>query len=1320
MRAFVRAAFAAALVLLLSVPAIAADKSFKRADLTDAAIKLEAQIKAESGEVTKPIPALRREVDAAFQRGDDRGGVRILGQIVAVAPDLSVTWLRLARNLRQLQPSDYREKTLLLERAAAAAYIAYQRSGNSTEEAESLVVIARTYADRQLWRPALDTLRISLELSEVAQVRQQYERLREEHGFRLLDYTIDSDAASPRVCFQFSEDLPSKRADFSPFVAVGGQDKPALSVQERQLCVEGLKHGERYAITLRAGIPSQVKETLSESADFNIYVRDRKPQARFAGKAYVLPRTGQRGIPVVSVNTAAVALEIYRIGDRNLLETVVGRDFQRNLDRYDLDHLAETRGARVWKGEMAVEQNLNTDVTTAFPVGEAVGALSPGVYVMAAQVAGAPKDEFDSLATQWFIVSDLGLTAFSGNDGIHAFVHSLDTTQPKGATEVRLLSRGNEVLADKRTDDTGHVQFEANLARGEGALAPAMLIASDSGGDYAFLNLKTPGFDLTDRGVSGRTVPAGLDAFIYTERGVYRSGETVQVTALVRDGQGMAALDVPLTLVVERPDGVEYRRVVVADQGLGGRALSVALVPSAPTGTWRVRAFADPKRPPVGEATFLVEDYVPDRIEFDLASKAKGVSKTSAAEITVDGRFLYGAPAAKLELEGEVIVSPASERPGFARYQFGLADEDVETTRQPLENLPATDPNGKANFVVKLEKQPETTRPLEAQVVVRMAEPGGRAVERELTLPVTAGGPMIGVKPLFSGRSLGEGENATFDVVFAAPDGASLARNGLRYELLKVDTKYQWYRRDGVWDFEPVKTTRRVADGRIDVAADRPARISVPVQWGRYRLEVSTGDRSGPLTSVGFDAGWYAEASADTPDLLEIALDKPEYVPGESMTVAVTARTAGKVTLNVIGDRLVSTVTQDVAAGTAQLRVPVGNDWGSGAYVVATLRRPLDSRAERMPGRAIGVQWFSINRKARTLALDMSLPTLLRPNSALRIPIKVDGLNPGEEARIVVAAVDVGILNLTGYKPPAPDDYYLGQRRLTAEIRDLYGQLIDGMQGARGQIKTGGDAAVELQGSPPTQKPLALYSGIVTVKADGTAEVVFDIPDFAGTARVMAIAWSKDKVGRAAGDVTIRDPVVLTATLPRFLLNGDRGTMHLDLDNVAGQAGDYRLEVRSEGVDVVGARRRQRRGDRARQRAGRFCPGTQLRTAGAAGDANSCAPHGQAARQGRKPHALQRSVRRSRAGQRKRRALGRHLERARRGGAVGGARSLSVRVLGADHEPRAAAALRQRSREQRPSCARQRCRAAYPRVHRSAACAPRLQRLVRAVVCGRR
>src|SRR4029434_1234221 len=252
---------------------------------------------------------------------------------------------------------------------------------------------------------------------------------------------------------------------------------------------------------------------------------------------------------------------------------------------------------------------------------------------------------------------------------------------------------------------------------------------------------------------------------------------------------------------------------------------------------------------------------------------------------------------------------------------------------------------------------------------------------------------------------------------------------------------------------------------------------------------------------------------------------------------------------------------------TQQVKLTVGKDWGTGAYVLATLRRPLDAAAQRMPGRAIGLKWFGIDKKTRTLQVALSPPPLVRPGMALKIPVKLGGLNPGEDAKVVVAAVDVGILNLTNYKPPAPDDYYLGQRRLTAEIRDLYGQLIDGMQGARGQIRSGGDTAgAELSGSPPTQAPLALYSGIVTISRDGTAQVVFDIPAFAGTVRVMAVAWSKDKVGKASGDVVVRDPVVLTTTLPRFLRTGDKGALQVELDNVEGSAGDFNIAAVAEGA----------------------------------------------------------------------------------------------------------------------------------------------------------
>ena len=356
-----------------------------------------------------------------------------------------------------------------------------------------------------------------------------------------------------------------------------------------------------------------------------------------------------------------------------------------------------------------------------------------------------------------------------------------------------------------------------------------------------------------------------------------------------------------------------------------------------------------------------------------------------------------------------------------------------------------------------LEKQPASTRPQEAQIFVRMVETGGRAVERKLVLPVAPATALIGIKPLFGDKNVAEGDKAEFDIVFVSPEGKTLPRDGLRYELLKMESRYQWYRQNNYWEYEPVKSTSRVSDGDVTIAADKPSRISLTPRPGRYRLDVKSNDADGPVTSVQFDVGWYSDGSADTPDLLETSIDKPQYASGDTMTVSVNVRTAGKLTVNVLGDRLLTTQTIDVKEGTAQVKLPVGKDWGTGAYVVATLRRPLDAAAQRMPGRAIGLKWFGIDKQTRTLQVKLTPPALIRPNATLKIPVKLDGLNPGEDAKVVIAAVDVGILNLTNYKPPAPDDYYLGQRRLSAEIRDLYGQLIDGMSGTRGQIKSGGE-----------------------------------------------------------------------------------------------------------------------------------------------------------------------------------------------------------------------------------------------------------------------
>jgi uncharacterized protein YfaS (alpha-2-macroglobulin family) len=223
-----------------------------------------------------------------------------------------------------------------------------------------------------------------------------------------------------------------------------------------------------------------------------------------------------------------------------------------------------------------------------------------------------------------------------------------------------------------------------------------------------------------------------------------------------------------------------------------------------------------------------------------------------------------------------------------------------------------------------------------------------------------------------------------------------------------------------------------------------------------------------------------------------------------------------------------------------------------------------------MPARALGIAWAKVSPGDRALSLSIDTAGEIRPRGPMAIPVRIDNLKPGARAFVTVAAVDVGILNLTAFEPPAPEAWYFGQRRLGVDIRDLYGLLIDRTQGQAGTVRSGGDGGpVRLEAPPPTQKLVAFYSGIVETDGDGIASVTFDLPQFNGTVRMMAMAWTADAVGHAAKDVIVRDPVVVAASLPRFLATGDRSRLLLDIDNVAGAAGDYRLTVDAdEGLTI--------------------------------------------------------------------------------------------------------------------------------------------------------
>jgi alpha-2-macroglobulin len=1165
-----RRLLAFALIVVAGAASAAQPAPYAREDLASDVIRLNETLHKETSQIGAKLKGrsadqLRKDAAAAVASSDFKGASALLGAAISANPKDSAAWLALAKLGAAADEAQADGRYDLVTRGETAAYAAYERASDVNSQAEALAVLGDLFARHEDWRPALDAYRASLERRDNEDARKTYEDLREKHGFRIVDYKVDNESPSPRACFNFSEPL-ARKTDFAPFVAVAGASNSAISSEDQQICVEGLKHGERYAVVIREGLPSAIGEKLLKSADYEIYVRDRSPQAHFAGKAYVLPRQGQLGAPLTTVNTAKVSIDVYRIGDRNLMSVAARDDFLKPIPASRASEIESTDGAKVWSGSMDVASELNKEVVTDFPLLEVVGKLQPGIYLVTARPwkgTSAPSDENsgasdETLATQWMVVSDIGLTTLSGDDGVHASARSLATAVPLEGVEMRLIARNNEVLAVKKTGADGRVDFDPGLSRGTGGSSVGLLVAQ-LGDDYGFLNLTQSPFDLTDRGVSGRDAPAALDAFLYTERGVYRSGETVFVAALLRDAKGEAKTGLPLTLVVKRPDGVEYKRVSVADQGLGGRTLAVPLVAEAAPGTWTIDAFADPKAPPIGHAEFLLEDYVPERLDFTLKSAAKVANPGEPIQISLDARFLYGSPAAGLDVTGAIRLEAVagSELQGYPGYVGGLTDDEFSAVETQFPDKVQTDANGHADLSIDL-PEVEAAKPLEAKLIVDVAESGGRTVERVLTLPVRAKAATIGVKQDFD-ESLGQGDTATFEVIAVGPDGVRIPRKGVVWSLYKISNDYQWYNTDGRWSFEPVKSSRRIAEGTIDIGADAPAKIAAEVGWGKHRLDLKSPD--GEQTSISFDVGWSGTASPDTPDNVVVTLDKTSYAPGEEAKLRIAAPAAGKATVALVGDKLERFIDVDLVEGDNVVPFKVGADWGAGAYAIAITHRPLDVKAKRMPGRALGLAWFSIDEDAHKLDIAINAPEKTRPRGPLTLPLKIGGLAPGEEAEVTVAAVDVGILNLTGYKTPDPDAYFFGQRKLAVDIRDLYGLLIDGMEGVAGAPHTGGDGSGNLEGNLPTQPPLALYSGVVKVGPDGAASVTFDIPAFNGAARIMAIAWSKNKVGVAEATVIVRDPVVVTATLPRFLNIGDRSQIHLDIDNVEGEAGDYRLDL---------------------------------------------------------------------------------------------------------------------------------------------------------------
>ncbi|MCI2399782.1 alpha-2-macroglobulin family protein [Aliiroseovarius subalbicans] len=1082
-----------------------------------------------------------------------------------VLTDEASEWLDYARLSLALRTSNSADQRKYRRQGLQAAINGFLRSDIPAQQANAFVLMSEALEALGRGRDMIPALRLAQARTPRDDTAAALDGAIGKYGFRVTDDRVDSDAANPRLCATFSEDLVASGVDYAPFVQA---DVSGLAVEPdgRQLCIEGVTHGQHYRVTLRAGLPAANGDELIRPVLLSLYVQDRSPSVHFPGRAYVLPRTADAGLPIVSVNARTVDLTLHRVSDRNLIRSFQQNYFGRNLDPWEMEGFADNVAQEVWTGTGEVQSELNRDVTTRLPMGEAIGDQPPGIYVLMAKIPGA--DPYDTPpATQWFVISDIGIATMLGADGLHVFTRTLGSALALEGTQLQLVSRANAVLGTAVTDAQGYAQFPAGLTAGLGAAEPALVVATGVGDDMAFLSLTEPAFDLSDRGVEGRPAAPPIDLFLTTDRGAYRAGEVIHATALTRDKRTEAIEGLPITAILSRPDGVEYARHLSTGVGAGGHVFAMQIGGTAPRGTWRLDLHADPEAPALASRTLLVEDFLPERIDFDLALPDGNIRVSDTPDVTLNARYLFGAPGADLAIEGDVRVRPVRALEAWPGYRFGHYDERPESEWGNLPRDQRTNAAGNAVLRVNFPDVTAPGMPLEAQLTLRVSEGSGRPVERNLTQVLTPDGPMIGIKPLFDG-TLSEGSEAAFQLVALSPD-LSPVEMPVSWALNRVQTRYQWYRLDGRWNWDPVTTRTRVASGDAMLGVT-PANVAAPVDWGRYELVVERTGGASLVSATDFHAGWYGAADASTtPDMLELSLDRATYAPGDTATLRIVPRTAGKALVAVMSNRLIDMVPVDLVAGENTVTLPVTDDWGAGAYVTATLIQPMDAAQGQNPTRALGLTHASVDPGAHQLALAFDPLPEATPRGPMQVGLSVDGIADGEAAFVTIAAVDVGILNLTSFSSPDPSDHYFGQRRLGMGIRDLYGRLIDGLSGAMGAIRSGGDAMAEMrmQAPPPTEELMAQFSGLIPVE-NGRATTIFNLPEFNGTVRLMAVAWSATGVGQAEQDVLVRDPVVMTASLPRFLQPGDQARLLLELVHASGPAGDVQLSISANGVGV--------------------------------------------------------------------------------------------------------------------------------------------------------
>ena len=913
---------------------------------------------------------------------------------------------------------------------------------------------------------------------------------------------------------------------------------------------------------LTAATEKKLKKTVSQTVE----TRKMPANVSFASQGSILAAKLAKGLPVISVNINEVDVDFYRIKADKINHFISdwkansGRSTQSNY--YLQQYSAYTE--LVYSGRFPLNPPKNTRHTTHLDL-NAIEQLKPaGIYLAVMKPAGSYEYEKQ---VSFFTVTDLGLHVRSYPDKMNVQVSSLATGKAVSDVTVSLINAEEKVVAEAKSDKQGQAIFLSPSHK-------AQLLIARNDNNIALLKLNSPALDLSEFDVTGPSYKA-LDIFTYGPRDLYRPGETVKVNALLRDADGQYKTAPPLNAVFIRPDGQKIKYLTLypdnnADKQ-GFYQTEFELPENARTGEWTLEfktTDADKY-----QYHFQVEAFLPERMELLLGDQSIEENWTNSSDtlkLAVSGQYLYGAPAAKNRLSSKVVIK-ANRHPvkSLKQFFFGLADEKspVEFFEQDDIKL---DDQGLATLKVPSRWQDIKNTPFSIKVIASLFESGGRPVTRSFDYNLWPQTSLIGIRPQLDLDNIPANTQIKFDIIKSNFKGTLQGNTEVLATLIKERRDYYWEYSDGEgWHYEYTEKNIKAFEQRINLNETEATELVVPVEWGSYLLllkDTKTEQRS----SLRFQAGngWGQEQSKSTarPDRVVLTLDKKSYQGGDNAQVNIVPPYAGNGFIMVeSSDKPLWFKRVSVPAEGLQLTIPVDKSWNRhDLYISTTLFRPGDAKEKITPNRAVGLVHFPLNRSDRELTVKIKVADgVVRPEQTLSTVVNISGFSPDKTTYLTLAAVDVGVLNITDFETPDPFKYFFQPRRYAVEQRDMYNKIIELTDGGLVKPRFGGDVDKRAGGARPDSsvKIVSLFSAVVKADSNGEAVIDLELPDFNGRLRLMAVAFNKNQFGAAEAEITVAAPIIAEASFPRFLASADSSFMTLDVRNQSGQDQDLSLNV---------------------------------------------------------------------------------------------------------------------------------------------------------------